>query len=88
MISTDHDFLTHKEASRIARCHSNTLHAWAPPCRVRRGRRWLYPQDAFRRWLEEGGPGTPSKERIDPPPTKPQNRLSIYRKMGASWRQK
>lgn len=88
MIPTDHEFFTHAEAAGIARCHTNTLHNWDPPCRERRGKKWLYPREEFLAWLRGGGPGTPSKERIDPPPVKPQNRTSLYRKMGASWRQK
>ena len=78
MISTNHEFLTHQEAARIARVHTNTLHKWNPPCRERRGKKWLYPTDEFIAWLRGGGPGTPSKERIDRPTSNRQNRRSLY----------
>lgn len=75
----DHDFLTHKEASLIARCHTNTLHKWDPPCRERKGKKWLYPRQEFMDWLK-GGDDTPTKEQVDRPRRPRQNRRSIYRR--------
>lgn len=80
MTTTDSPFFTHEEAATVARCHPNTLHAWAPPCRVRRGRRWLYPREEFLRWLA----GTPSEERVDHGKENSQNRRSLY-KRGNGW---
>lgn len=79
MISATHEFLTHSEAAGIARCHGNTLHNWDPPCRERRGKKWLYPREEFLAWLK-GQRGTPSKERIDRPTPNRQNRRSLYRR--------
>lgn len=78
MIIADADFLTHKEAASIARCSENTLHNWEPPCRRRKGRKWLYPREEFIRWLSD----TPTKERIDHPRAPRQNRRSLYRRGG------
>lgn len=78
MTTPDPAFLTHKEAADVARCHENTLHNWAPPCRNKKGRKWLYPKDEFLRWLRD----TPTKERIDHPKASRQNRRSLYRRGG------
>lgn len=75
MIIADADFLTHKEAAAVARCHPNTLHSWEPPCRNKKGRRWLYPREEFIRWLRD----IPTKEHIDQHETPRQNRRSLYR---------
>lgn len=79
----DHDFLTHKEAAKLARCHENTLHSWNPPCRVRRGRKWLYPAEAFRAWLEHKDQVPPCD--IDTVKPSRQNRRATYRELAKSW---
>lgn len=84
MTLPDEIMLTHAEAAKIARCSENTLHSWEPPCRSRKGRCWLYPREEFLAWLKS----TPNEGVIDRPQAKPQNRRSIYRRIGKKWQGK